>query len=193
MNDPGTKWSSIRVILYGQEVSVLVHSFRAIWYRSAGNDPIHVVLVRDPNGRHSDCVFIDTDSHSPSKEIVQTYSGRWSIEITNRETKGLLGSSDPQCRTEKAVIRAPMIAYWSYTLVVLWFASQLRQGKDLVMVRPPWYRNKKHITFSDMLAAARRSHLRPVFLDEYSQNKLLPEFNFARSTRISRHRRTAKL
>ena len=192
-NNPATRWTTIRVMLYRQEVSLLVHSFRAIWYRSAGNAPLHVVLVRDPNGRHSDCVFIDTDCDSSSKEILQAYSGRWSIEITNRETKGLLGSADPQCRTERAVIRAPMIAYWSYTLVVVWFVSQLRQGKDLVFVRPPWYRKKTHITFSDMLAAARRSHFRPVFSDEQSQNRHLPKINLARSVRTWKQRINAKL
>lgn len=192
-DDPTTHWRKIRVTLYGHEVSLLVHSFRAIWYRSAGNTPILVVLARDPHGRHSDCVFIDTSRDSSPKETIQAYSGRWSIEITNRETKGLLGSADPQCRTERAVIRAPMIAYWSYTLVVVWFVSQLNHGKYPVFLRPPWYRNKTHITFSDMLAAARRSHLRPIFSDEESQNRDLPKINHTRSPRESEYQRTAKL
>lgn len=35
-----------------------------------------------------------------------------------------------------------------------------RMGKELMFTSAPWY-NKKIITFSDMLAAARRSHFTP--------------------------------
>jgi hypothetical protein len=34
-----------------------------------------------------------------------------------------LGSADPQCRTEKAVTRTPLMAYWSYSLLVVWFVQ----------------------------------------------------------------------
>ena len=50
------------------------------------------------------------------------------------------------------------MAYWSYSLLVVWFVSQFRMGKDLLVPRAPWDLRKKNITFSDMLAAARRSH-----------------------------------
>src|SRR5208283_4188491 len=94
------------------------------------------------------------------QETIQRFSHRWSIEITNRETKGLLGSADPQCHCEKSVTRAPLMAYWSYCFVVIWFVNQFRTGKDLLIRTPPWY-SKRHVTFSDMLAAARRSHFIP--------------------------------
>jgi hypothetical protein len=52
------------------------------------------------------------------------------------------------------------MAYWSYCLVVVWFVGQFRMGKDLMIRTAPWY-SKRHVTFSDMLAAARRSHFIP--------------------------------
>ncbi len=45
------------------------------------------------------------------------------------ETKALLGSADPQCHHEKSVTRAPLMAYWSYCFVVVWFVDQFRMEK----------------------------------------------------------------
>lgn len=156
--DPNQGWSEIEVPCYGKEIRLLVHRFTALWYHSAGEDPVCVVLCRDPKANYADTVFFDTDPTASAKDIIARYSDRWSIEITNRETKQLLGAQDPQCRKENSVIRAPMFAYWAYCFVVLWFVQQSSTAKNLVTKPAPWYRQKKNITFSDMLAAARRSH-----------------------------------
>jgi hypothetical protein len=189
----GTVWRISRIGLYGKEVSVMLYEFKAVWARSAGNVPLKIVLARDPKGIHDDCVFFDTDADRSGEAVLATYSGRWSVEIAIRETKGLLGSADPQCRSEKAVFRAPMIAYWAYCLVVVWFVEQYRRGATLSFIRSPWYRQKKDISFSDMLAAARRSHFASVFLCESAQMQTLPKFNPARSTRQLNLTKRAKL
>lgn len=155
-----TPWEWIWISLYVQETIVSVHRFEAIWYKAAGNEPLAIVMVRDPGGKYPDTVFFDTDTAASDAETIQRFSHRWSIEITNRETKSLLGSADPQCRCEKSVTRAPLMAYWSYCFVVVWFVYQFRNGKDLLISSAPWY-SKRNVTFSDMLAAARRSHFIP--------------------------------
>jgi hypothetical protein len=155
-----TPWLWIWISLYGQETIVSVHRFEAIWYKAAANEPLAIVMVRDPGGKYPDTVFFDTDTRASDAETIQRFSHRWSIEITNRETKSLLGSADPQCRCEKSVTRAPLMAYWSYCFLVVWFVDQFRTGKDLLIPSAPWY-SKRHVTFSDMLAAARRSHFIP--------------------------------
>jgi hypothetical protein len=160
-NRKDTKWSWNWVELYGHETIVLFYRFNAIWYKAAGNAPLSIVLVRDPAGKYPDTAFFDTDIEASDIVTIRRYTRRWGTEITNRETKSLLGSADPQCRIEKSVTRTPLMAYWSYSLLVVWFVSQFRRGKDLFIPRAPWYLRKKNITFSDMLAAARRSHLTP--------------------------------
>jgi hypothetical protein len=152
-----SQWEWIWIALYGQETIVSVCRFDAIWYKAAGNEPLSIVMVRDPGGKYPDTVFFDTDTAASDAETIQRFSHRWSIEITNRETKSLLGSADPQCRCERSVTRAPLMAYWSYCFVVVWFVHQFYKGKDLLVPSAPWY-VKRSITFSDMLAAARRSH-----------------------------------
>ena len=156
-NDLKTQWEWIWISLYGQETIVSVNRFMAIWYKAAGNEPLSIVMVQDPGGKYPDTVFFDTDTAASDEETIQRFSHRWSIEITNRETKSLLGSADPQCRCEQSVTRSPLMAYWSYCFVVVWFVNQFRMRKDLLLIAAPWY-IKKTITFSDMLAAARRSH-----------------------------------
>ncbi len=156
--DPNLTWSEIKVLCYGKRVRLLVHQFTALWYHSAGQDPVSVVLCRDPKGKYPDTVLFDTDVTATAKDFEGRYASRWSIEITNSETKQLLGADDPQCRKESSVIRAPMFAYWAYSFVVLWLVKQFSAAKNLVAQPAPWYRQKKHFTFSDMLAAAGRSH-----------------------------------
>ncbi|MGO9118735.1 MAG: transposase [Desulfomonilaceae bacterium] len=44
----GNQWEWVWINLYGQETIVSVHQFEAIWYKAAGNEPLSIVLVRDP-------------------------------------------------------------------------------------------------------------------------------------------------
>ena len=136
----------------------MAQQFNAIWYRVVGNEVLSIVLVRCPDEEYPDTVLFCTDIDATDNVIITRFSNRWSIEITNRETKHLLCRADPQCRCENSVSRAPLMAYWSYSLVILWFVTQFRKGKDFFLPRTPWY-HKKHITFSDMVSAARRSHM----------------------------------
>ncbi len=152
--------------LLRKRIRLMVHQFTALWYHSAGPEAISIVLCHDPSGRHADKVFFDTDIHATSRQIIERYGARWSIEVTNRETKQLLGAADPQCRCEMSVVRAPMFAYWAYSFVVLWFVRQYSTAKNLVADPPPWYGKKKSFTFFDMLAAARRSHFSPTFFGD---------------------------
>ena len=137
--------------------------------------------------------MFDTDLTADPQEIDQRYSARRSIELTFRETKQLLGAADPQCRKNKSVIRAAMLAYWAYCFVVKWFVENARQGKTVFTTYRPWYRHKKNISFLDMLATARRSHFRFGFLDDSTPIRDLGEKGFARFTREKKHTQCAKL
>lgn len=177
-----TDWVATFIHLYGKQTMLLVHRFEASWYRVGGNEMLSIILVRDPDGEYPDTVLFDTDTNSTDEEIIHRFEHRWSIEMTNRETKHLLGSADPQCRCENSVSRAPLMAYWSYCLVVLWFVDQVRKGKEFLLTRAPWY-PKKNITVSDILAVARRSHMSDGILVEPDPEQKAPKFIDARSSR----------
>lgn len=141
-----------------------VHAFTAIWYHAVGNKPLRFVLSHDLSGTYADTVFLDTDLDATPEEVIGRYTARSSIEVTIRESKELLGAAHPQCRKEHPVARAPLFAYWTYCFVVLWFVRNFHTARFLAADPGPWYRHKKNFSFSDMLAAARRSHFRVVFL-----------------------------
>ena len=191
--DPDLRWSRIRVCCYGKEITLLVYQFTALWYRSAGQEEISVVLCRDPKGKYPDVVFFDTDVTSSAENTIVRYAARWSIEVTNRETKQLLGADEPQCRKERTVIRAPLFAYWAYSFVVLWFVRQFTSAKNLVADPAPWYRTKRTFTFSDMLAAARRSHFSLRISSEAQEISTLTKINVPRFSRDLKQTGNAKL
>jgi hypothetical protein len=171
---------------------VCIRRFEAIWYKAAGNELLSIVLVRDPAGKYPDTAFFDTDAKASDEQTLKRFTHRWSIEITNRETKSLLGSADPQCRCEKSVTRAPLMAYWSYCFVVVWFVGQFRMGKDLLIPSAPWYA-KRSFTFSDMLASARRSHYAMGISREPRNHRSTPKITPTRFTRRPEAWQKAKL
>lgn len=91
-----------------------------------------------------------------SPNLVERLRRSWHTPFRTKKWEGR--NADPRRRKEKSVLRTPMIAYWCYSLVVIWVVTQLRMGKDFLVQRAPWYARKRKTTFSDMLAAARRSH-----------------------------------
>jgi len=191
--DPALTWSEIQVECYARQCLLKTHLFKAIWYHAAGNEPLTFVLCHDPSGKHADAVFFDTDPEAGAADAIVRYASRFSIEITNRETKQLLGADDPQCRSERSVLRAPLLAYWAYSLVVIWFVRHFSTAKSLVAQVAPWYNRKNVFTFSDMLAAARRSHFTIRFSPEAPSIKESHKKGAARSTRQPEYTRSAKL
>lgn len=191
--DPNLKWSDIKALCYGKQIRLMVHQFTALWYHSVGHEAVSIVLCHDPSRHHADVVFFDTDTQAKSPQTIERYSARWSIEITNRETKQLLGAAEPQCRREKSVMRAPMFAYWAYSFVILWFVRQFSTTKNLVADPAPWYRQKRNYTFSDMLAVARRSHFSMTISSETREINKLTKINMPRSTREFKQTEIAKL
>jgi hypothetical protein len=190
--DSSLEWETLKAHCYRKEKPLLVHRFTALWH-SAGENPLAIVLCRDPSRRYRDTVFFDTDPNASAAEIIGRYATRWSIEVTIRETKQLLGAADPQCRCENSVTRTPMFAYWAYSLVVVWFATQFSFAKNFVAAPPPWYRRKRHFTFSDMLAAARRSDFKVGISREARTPNEKPKISQTRYTRELKHTECAKL
>jgi hypothetical protein len=187
-----TQWDPLWINLYGKDRMFLAHRFSAIWYRVGGNQVLSMTLVWDSDEEFPNTILFDTDIDATSEHMIDRFGHRWSIEITNREVKQLLGSADPQCRCEKSVTRAPLMAYWSYCLVVVWFVAQFRNGRDFLFQRAPWHK-KTNITFSDMLAAARRSHFSTRILVECRSGQDKTKINFARSPRRPDTQQKAKL
>lgn len=151
------RWKKVDIEVYGKSVTVKVLTMDALWYVAAGGELMRLVLVRGFPGHDHDDVFVCTDPKMEPREIIETYSLRWSLEVTFHGAKGKLGFEDPQNRTEHAVERTAPTALIAYSLVVLWYVATGHKTRAARLPSMPWYDKGSVPTFSDMLATLRRA------------------------------------
>jgi len=124
------------------------------WYKGGeGLKWIRWVVVRDPEGGRRDEVFFTTDPALSPAQIVEAFVRRWSLETTFQEARRHLGLESLRNWSEKALKRSVPFLLGLYSLVVVWFALHVEHPES-TRIEWPWY-EKPHVTFSDMLAAAR--------------------------------------
>jgi hypothetical protein len=115
-----------------------------------------LVIVRDPEGQEEDDYFFTTDLDACTLEIPDHYGGRWSIELTFRDVKQLLGGQEPQCWAAQGPEQAAAVAYWLYTLIWTCFLLAHSAERQQAMRPWPWYPQKTVPSFADALACLRR-------------------------------------
>jgi DDE superfamily endonuclease len=124
------------------------------WYNSAGQAPLLVVLVRDPEGMWRDEALLSSDLELSAQEVVLGYVKRWCVEPCYCDAKQLLGFHEPMVWCAAGVTRAHPMAWFAGCLVVLWYAEEGRHQPQARRHRP-WYKDKVEPTFADMLACLR--------------------------------------
>jgi len=159
------RWDPLPVTLYGRQVTPLVFGCTALWYGALRDQPVRVVVARDPSGRRRDEAFFCTDLTVDHAFILEGYARRWTIEVTFHDQKQFLGFADPQNQTPEAVARTAPLAGIVYDLVLLWYAARLQQGHATGWLVRPWYRSKATPSFLDMLTAVRQESWRLHFSD----------------------------
>lgn len=167
----GARWKKVVVHVYGRTVKVRVLVIDALWYVAAGSELVRLVVVRDFPGHEKDDVFVSTDPKLSPQHIIESFSKRWSLEVTFHEAKGKLGFEDPQNRTERAVERTAPLALIGYSLTVLWYVQYGQRNRAARLPLMPWYTHKVGTTFSDMLATLRRASWSERLLDPASSTR----------------------
>ena len=124
------------------------------WYTVTGSAEVQWVLVRDPQGEWRDEALLCTDLTLTATEVITGYCRRWSVEVAFCDAKQMLGFHDPQVWCAPSVERAAPMAWFTGSLVVLWYALAGKDGEAAQRHRP-WYKNKPTPTFADMLSACR--------------------------------------
>jgi hypothetical protein len=158
-------WQALAVTIYGRPVTTQVQPMRALWYAALRDQPVQIVLVRDPTGKRRDEAFFCTDPTAEARFILEAYARRWTLEVTFHDAKQFLGFADPQCQTPQAVQRTAPFALLVYDLVLLWFAEHAHSPTTPAWPVRPWYRHKAAPSFVDMLAALRAALGPPRFLE----------------------------
>jgi len=125
------------------------------WYKNGeGLVPVRWVFVHDRSGTHRDEYFFTTDLAMTPQTIVETFTGRWSIETTFQEMRAYLGLETTRGRTEKTVLRAAPCLFGLFSVIALLYAQL--PPRRVAGIGVLWPGKTEH-TFSDAIAAGRRS------------------------------------
>jgi hypothetical protein len=149
------RWDPLPITIYGRRVTPLVFVVTALWYGALRDQPVRIIVVRDPSGRRRDEAFFCTDLRVGAAGILEGYARRWALEVSFHDQKQFLGFADPQNQTARAVHRTAPLAGIVYALVLLWYAGQVQHGLAPAWPLRPWYRAKTAPSFLDMLTALR--------------------------------------
>ena len=152
-------WRTIRVRKGGVLVKRRVLSLTCLWYHVARDQPIKLVIVRDPQGQERDDFFFCTDPSKSDTQIVERYYARWPIEESIRDGKQVGGFEQVQGWCPQTVLRQAPMSLVTQTLVKAWY---LKHGIKAKPAQPKgadvcgWLGPKNHPTYLDMLATLRQ-------------------------------------
>lgn len=143
--------------IYGRtEVARLAD--RVAYVHAAPQRPLRVVAVEAMKGGRRQEAFYSTCWEATAEQVLAWYAMRWSLEVTNHDSKQHLGFEQPQGWTRRSVERTAPLAMLLYSLVVLWFA---REGhRSWRPLDCPWYTSKTAPSFADMISTLRRLSIR---------------------------------
>jgi len=125
------------------------------WYRQGqGLVEIRWVYVRDLTGNHREEYFFSTSPGMNVRRIVETFVGRWDIEVTFEEMREHLGLETTRGRCRNTVLRVEPGQFILYTLIVYWFVHLPITEREKIHIQ---WAGKTSITFSDALVSVRRN------------------------------------
>ena len=138
----------------GQSRKVEIVTGTGHWYKS-GEGLVEVlwVFVHDLTGTHRDEYFFTTDVTMTATQVIETFTGRWSIEVTFQEVRAYLGVETTRGWIKQTVLRAEPCLFCLYSVVALWYAALPERERQ--NLEPTWT-GKTTVTFSDAITLVRR-------------------------------------
>jgi hypothetical protein len=157
-------WATGTFTLYGRPTSKRYKAFVATWRPAGGR--IRVVLVDEPTGW---VAFFCTDPAATVADVLGCVADRFSLEVTFRDLKEVVGAGQQQVRLVRANVGGFHVCVWTFTMTEAWAWN--RGGEDLVGHRSasPWddgarrpsHADKRRAWRRELLAAEIQAALRP--------------------------------
>lgn len=147
-------WTTGTFDLYGKPTAKTYKTFVATW-RPAGG-AIRVVLVDEPNGW---VAFFGTDPDATASDILTSVAGRFSLEITFRDLKDVVGAGQQQVRLARASVGAFHMCLWTFTMTEAWAWSRAEKGLVEHRSVSPWDDGTRRPSHADKRRAWRRELL----------------------------------
>jgi hypothetical protein len=146
-------WAAEAFTLYGERVTKRYKTFLATW-RPAGG-VIRVVLVDETTGWRA---YFCTDPSASVADILTAVADRFSLEITFRDCKEVVGAGQQQVRFLWASVGAFHVCLWTFTMTEAWAWS--RPADELVdRSESPWDSPLRRPSHADKRRAWRRALL----------------------------------
>jgi hypothetical protein len=124
------------------------------WYKAGkGLVPVRWVFVHDLTGTHRDEYFFTSDLDMQVQDLIETFTGRWSIETTFQELRAYVKLEATRGRTEKTVLRVTPCLFGLFSVIALWYAQLPARYREKNAIDWP---GKVERTFSDAITAVRR-------------------------------------
>jgi hypothetical protein len=114
-----------------------------------------VVLVDEPTGWRA---FFCTDTSASVADILGVVADRFSLEITFRECKQIVGAGQQQVWFIWANIGAFHVCLWTYTMTEAWALGR-KQEESVDRSASPWDRSTRRPNLADKRRALRRELL----------------------------------
>jgi hypothetical protein len=164
-------WTAEAFTLYGERVTKRYKTFLATW-RPAGG-VIRVVLVDEPTGWRA---YFCTDTSASVADILAAVADRFSLEITFRDCKEVVGAGQQQVRFIWANVGAFHVCLWAFTMAEAWAwnrpATELVDRSDSPWdspLRRPSHADKRRAWRRELLGEEIRAVLRPGVTEEEIQ------------------------
>ena len=145
-------WATETFTLYGKPTAKRYKTFVATW-RPAGG-AIRVVLVDEPTGW---VAFFCTDPSASVADILESVAARFSLEVTFRDRKDVVGAGQQQVRWVRANVGAFHVCLWTFTLTEAWAWGPGRSWSD--RTASPWDDGSRRPSHADKRRAWRRELL----------------------------------
>ena len=147
-------WTTGLFNLYGEPTVKRYKTFLATWRPVGG--VIRVVLVDEPTGW---VAFFCTDPSAAVVDILTTVADRFSLEITFRDCKEIVGAGQQQVRFVWANVGAFHICLWTFTMTEAWAWCQ-KAGTLVDRSASPWDDPERRPSHADKRRALRLALLR---------------------------------
>ena len=150
-----TSPTKLNVAWYGGgRRDVAVVSGMGQWYKSGeGLVPLLWVFVHDRTGTHREDYFFSTDRGMTPRDVIESFTGRWSIETTFQEMRAYVGLETTRGRTEATVTRVAPCLFGLFSVVALLYERLRSRGHATAEVS---WAGKSEPTFSDAITTVRR-------------------------------------
>lgn len=166
LQEEATQWQMLTIgQWYDQrDKQLLVASGTALWYH-VGTPPVSIrwVLIKEVEGKQPPQALLCTDSTMDAAQIMTYFTRRWSMEVTLEESRAHLGVETQRQWSDPAIARTTPVLLALFSIVTLW-ADKLHEQQLLKVEQTAWY-HKKHLTFSDAIAAVRNSIYKQTYND----------------------------